>query len=452
MESMCIGRLRRKNRRMRNLFIIMVCVSSCLLTGCGAEKEEESAKTQEEIAGKFEFYNRMLGWDGEESHMADDTSGANSYDIREIAGQVEGFWEYHENYERELEKLRTVIAGWEADFIPEGTYEVGVDLTPGYYVICNSDLEPGELVSYGTEGTEAENGIKHDTNGDVSSWDLTFYYDAFFRIFGLKEGDAVYVKGHPKFAPFEDFPVLTPAEDGNYYGFDKLYLYEVGKDLSPGKYFVLSMDTKSGELDYLDDITKAEYYLYAKNRFSYVFLKDGDIFSMDKCVLIPIEQKPAIFPNPHEDISYQNEESTLTDVVLEHFFPKEKSGEQYEMPVYVEGEYIIGEDIPLGTYRIQNEVTASVNDVEETALHSDFEMAYDYSWTGLRLLDVWEAGDAEWSFIRTGLYGEYAQIKKTDGTSEYLQMAPGSLPEVTFDESDAGYVVRVVRCILIPSE
>ena len=90
--------------------------------------------------------------------------------------------------------------------------------------------------------------------------------------------------------------------------------------------------------------------------------------------------------------------------------------------------------------------------VEETALHSDFEMAYDYSWTGLRLLDVWEAGGGGWSFIRTGLYGEYMQIKKTDGTSEYLQMDPGSLPEVTFDESDAGYVVRVVRCILIPGE
>lgn len=454
---MTVLRMMKKNRMNYNLFIIAVGVSICLLTGCGAEKEK--AMTQEEIAGVFEHYNNILDWDGEADHPANDISGANSFDIREIAQQVDGFWEYYENYEKELKKLRIVIAEWEADFIPEGVFEVGVDLAPGYYVTCNPDLElaPGERVFYDPEGTGLESGMKRMPDAESDSPDSLLYsalsyYDAFFYITVLHEGEVVHVKGHPKFAPLEDFPALTAAEDGNYYGLESLYLYEIGKDIPAGEYFVLSMDKNRGELDYLGGGSAwAEHSIYTRSRFSYVDLQNGDIFSMDKCVLIPIEQKPAILPISHEDISYQNEEVTWMDFI-ELFFPKKKSGKPYEIPVYAEGEYIIGEDIPLGTYQIQNEITVSVHDVEETALHSDFEMDYDFSWTGLRLLDVWKAGEAGWSFIRIGYNGKYVQIGKTDGTSEYLQIDKGSLPEVTFDESDAGYVVRIVRCLLIPRE
>ena len=433
---------------------IIMCTAACLLTGCGSETDASQTKTSEEIEGVFSYYNRMLEWDGEEDSPALETSGATSFDIRELAEQVDGFWEYYENYEKELAKLRTAVEGWEADFIPEGVYEVGVDLEPGYYVLCNPELElaPGERIGYGAEGDDLENGIRWQPDADTLLGN--YYYDAFFEIGPYyDEGDVISVKGHPKFAPLKDFPALSPAEDGNYYGFETLYFYEVGKDIPAGEYFVLSMNISTGELDYLGGRGSwAENTLYARNRFAYVTLKEGSVFSMDKCVLIPIEHKPDILPITHEDISYRNEEPTLAEVVWENYFPQKKSGETYEIPVYAEGEYIIGEDIPLGTYRIQNEIAFTVNDVEETAPHSNFYQLFDYSWTGLRLLDIREKGDAGWSFIRTGLYGEYVQIGKTDSTSEYMQTDKGGLPEVIFDESDSGYVVRIVRCLLIPKQ
>ena len=88
--------------------------------------------------------------------------------------------------------------------------------------------------------------------------------------------------------------------------------------------------------------------------------------------------------------------------------------------------------------------------MEETALHSDFDAGYDHSWTGLHMFGMSETGEEEWSFVRTGYQGRYMQIREPDGSLEYRQIEDGSLPEVTFDEEDAGNVVQVVRCLLIP--
>lgn len=438
-----------RNRRQCDLLISVVCLSICFFTGCG--RKEERVYTQEEIARIFEDYNEKLGWDGDEKHRPDNVDAADgySYDVREIAQQVDGFWKYYEIYQRQLEKLRGITEEWETDFIPAGEYEVGIDLIPGYYVLCNPDLDlaPGKWVSYDAEGTGLENGIKRRPN--AGTYPEIYYYDAFFEIIHLSEGNIVNVKGNPKFAPLEYFPVLAPAEDGNYYGYEIMLYYNVGKDVPAGEYFLLSLDTSMGNLHLTytgSNTLQAEARLYGKNRFSYISLEEGELFSMDKCVLIPIEQKPDISPISHEDIGYQNEDITLLELII----PKKKSGKTYEMLVYAEGEYIIGEDIPLGTYQIQNEITFSVSTMEETALQSDCEKLYDFSWTGLFLRDVFERGEPRWRFIRTGYNTKFMQIVKTDGTSEYRQIEKGSLPEVTFDESDAGYAVRLVRCILVP--
>ena len=469
---MHIGRQTGKNRNSQKLRILLLSVCACFLTGCAGEKQE--AKTQEEMAGIFQSYNNSLGWDGRLDGVPTDVSGATSYDVREMAQQIEGFWEYYDTYQKELERLQAVIEEWETDFVPEGEYivkqkqlqrlnwetdlppereyRVGSGLDPdGFYVYCDPDLELGESKTSDSEGTDLKNGRKKIYNPD--SWDDYTYFTEAFGVTHLDEGDIICVKGSPKFAPLEDFPVLGPAEDGNYYGYD--CWYTVGETIPAGRYFVLSLDTEQGKLDYLYDISNSGAVLYAKSRFSYVTLTEGDLFRMDKCVLIPIEQKPAISPIPHEDISYLNEPTTWWGVLslwFEHYFPEKKSGETYDTPVYAEGEYIIGEDIPPGTYRIQNEVTAPVSDMEETALHSDFDAGYDHSWTGLHMFGMSETGEEEWSFVRTGYQGRYMQIREPDGTLEYRQIEDESLPEVTFDEEDAGNVVQVVRCLLIPEE
>ena len=147
------------------------------------------------------------------------------------------------------------------------------------------------------------------------------------------------------------------SEDGNYYG--KYYI--VGKNIPERMYLVLSMDTKEGKLSCGGNAEPSggSHIGALCTRFKYKILADngddnkGNYLELDNCMLIPIENKPAINPIPHEDITYKNKAAAAVDL-LAILLGKETEIEwnNYSQLVYAQGDYIVGEDLPLGTYQI----------------------------------------------------------------------------------------------------
>lgn len=441
--------------RYRKWIYIFVGMSLCTnFCSCGSNTKVKE-KTQEEIAQIFD-------WDDEynllnKSLTEEDT--ANAFEIREMEQQVEGYWDYYEQYIESREELDKVIQEWDTDFITAGIYEVGKDIAPGMYVFCDAN---------DSDGKEEENTIEIFDDWEQQKkigWgilDLSEY----IYYYTLREGEIVKITGNPKFAEVSEFPEDKEPRDGVYYG----TIYKVGEEITPGEYFILSMDIEDGTIDsYCTNgktypISSPEYGQHERNRFGYFRIEENDGYlKLENSILISLESKPNISPVSHENISYLNRDKGVLFYFKKFLFGQEHE-EDYEQLVYVQGEYKIGEDIPLGVYQIQSEIAWPISDLESEEYHSDtynlirLEEQY-YNWSALYIPYEDMAEQCGWKYIRLSEwchYDEYQSnqyIKTVDDKGEvlYSWVTEGNLPTVTFSEEDVGCIVRVTRAILIPN-
>ena len=428
-----------------------MCILLCLLiVSCGKEPETEKEKAKVILEGSSAEYaeDMFLQYDEDSRMNSLEHYTWTGFDIREMGEQIDCYWDYYAKYEEEMENLQFLIETWEADFIPDGTYIIGKDLPEGEYLFCNpkgDEVDDSDAVAYRTD---------HIYDKDIKD----IYRAPYFEVFHCAKGEMIKVRGKPKFASWEKFLHFTAAADGNYYGL----IYRIGEDIPEGDYFVLSMDILDGRLRYFKWHDKVDWKQdqYAPSRFEYVSLEEpGEFFEMDRCMLIPVVHKPDILPILHENIGWQKERRSLWDIL----WNKEREyGGDYELPIYAEGGYVIGTDIPVGVYGIQNENTYSANDMNESSPHSRYLVPGAdgrgvYGWTGLMIPEQEMSDRIGWKYMRTSIAEydrQYVEIQKPDGSAEYwkINTKNGAMPEVVFDESDAGCVVRLVRCLLIPKE
>lgn len=177
-------------------------------------------------------------------------------------------------------------------------------------------------------------------------------------------------------------------------------------------------------------------------------------------MLIPVENKPAINSIPHENIGYKNEAATAVDL-LSVLLGKgaETERDYYSQLVYAQGKYIIGEDLPLGTYQIQCEIAGVISNRDSKEYQSDHICVNsginDYSWSGLSIYYQDMAEQCRWKYIRLGRWEGGKQrvgIKDPDGNMSGYTVYEEELPCVTFTEKDKGVIVSVIRSILIPMQ
>lgn len=331
---------------------------------------------------------------------------------------------------------------WETDFLTEGSYVVGEDIPEGYYVFCNP---------------------KGDFNDDNNAYapimlenEKEHWLSPHFSAWKYEDGERFRVKGTPKFAMLDTFPAFEAAEDGNYYeGF-----YRIGTDIPEGRYLALSMDVEKGSYEF---DTQRQYcyegsfwYSHIGSRFTYVCLEQEDKYiNISNCVLIPIQQKPKIVPIYHVDLSIQYEETTWLEVFF--VWPKDLAihGNNYAQPVYAEGDYIIGEDIPFGSYELVEEGTYDGGVSYQKEDHPDLLYRNDLErscvWSGVCILNKNDALLCGWQSVR--VHRKLMEIKDAEGNAEYKDLASeNDIPTVTFEEKDKGCVIRVTRAILKPEE
>ena len=101
---------------------------------------------------------------------------------------------------------------------------------------------------------------------------------------------------------------------------------------------------------------------------------------------------------------------------------EETERDYYSQPVYAQGEYIIGEDLPLGTYQIQCEIAGVISDRDSKEYQSDYICVNsginDYSWSELSVYYQDMAEQCGWKYIRLGRWEGGKQrvgIKDPDG-------------------------------------
>lgn len=100
----------RKVCKIKRYISIILCMALCLeICSCSNDRQQEvSVKTPEEIDECF------IREDG--LYTRGDGYGFYGFDIREMEAQVEGFWDYYENYEESRREWDQVIKDWEGDF------------------------------------------------------------------------------------------------------------------------------------------------------------------------------------------------------------------------------------------------------------------------------------------------------------------------------------------------
>lgn len=422
------------------LFCMCMGISSCGIDNTEAEPYEMTSVEIAKIFQEYDTYNNDI-WRYRDA--------ANAFDIREIQVQVENYWNYYEQYTESRERLNKVIKNWDTDFLSAGIYEVGKDIPAGYYVFCDAE-DPEEK--------EKENTIEI-----LNSWEEQEKYgwgraplSQYFYYYQFNDGQIVNIAGNPKIAKTDQFPEDKEPKDGVYYG----TMYEVGTEIEPGEYFILSMDTEEGAIDFFLTSVKigSDYGKHERNRFGYLRIKENDAYlQLKNSILFSLESKPAISPVSHENISYLNEDNKATG-------GKEHAAD-YHVPVYVQGEYKIGEDIPLGTYEIQNEIALPIANLTSEEYHSDtfnhsrLDVRY-YSWSGIYIPYDDMAKQCGLKSIRLSLWhhdrgqqsNQYIETIDSESKNTYSWVTEGYLPTVTFTKEDAGCVVRIVRAILIPEQ
>ena len=349
------------------------------------------------------------------------------YDARELAEQITDYWQYKEISEKKQEEIMEEVEAWETDWITAGEYVVGKDIEAGTYIAC---FYGGDIYV-----TDKEAGKPYEI-----TWYNFNYNKAFYLL--LVEGDRVCLSGNSRIALVgESSPSLAAEENNVYYE----GTYRVGEEIPEGEYFVINYRTghviTEREEDEFFDLT----------RFWYVRLEDCEFINVSDCVLFPVENKPKIHP-----IKYQG------------------TGEGEGQYVYPNGTYKIGVDIPLGTYKLKNELfSAGNNGLEDVGYHGNVSHYYPngINWCGLVAGSGYASGSSTdlsdyrredierlgWYKIeldnRITRFWRSTQVTRlTSGGMETEYETYLGLPTITFTEEHIGCCVRVEKCILIPYE
>lgn len=339
------------------------------------------------------------------------------YDIRELEEQIPGYWSYYEaGTEEKIFSER--LTAWETEWITAGTYEVGEDIESGLYIAWLKDEEEEILVRRPWLEGEWED-----------SYDSFWHNQAFYL--QLDDENTVVIPERAQIALAEaSAPSLSGQQEQVYYDGS----YKVGEELPEGEYFVIEFDMTRLVDEYGDWIA------FNDSRFQYVVIDDIAALNVKGCALFPLDAKPEVHP-----VKYQG------------------TGAGEGKYVYPNGMYKIGEDLPVGTYQIKNELFHAVLDLSYEGYHGNEEYYAEVNWCGLEAIDGDDPQSEEyrkrlgwWSIevdnrmdwpIRT------VRIKRVaeEGWEEDYEYFVG-LPTITFTEDEIGCCFGVQNCILIPCD
>lgn len=380
--------------------VLIFSLTVSLLSGCGGNvlPEERFAHSEEKGDG-YEIYG--------------------SFDVRELEEQVDGYWNYYiENEKQKVMRIHNVDRGssqWieNEQWIREGEYVVGKNINQGLYVFRNEDdVSLNVNVDIYKENEKGER-------------KLQTYWTKPMSFFYLEDGDLIKVNEKTEITPvnMQDYPEM----DGNKFYYDGSYI--VGKEIPKGEYFVLSMEVSVGTALVTN---QKDETLALISRFGYVNIKDELAVNVQYCILIPMDQKPDVHP-----IKYQN--------------PDEANGEN----VFAAGMYKVGEDLPMGTYKIKNEVYTNVSDLNYDGYHGNKNYYPGYfNWCGLAAGSENQTTQFGWSELELDSYQgskkRYLKITDSKGGISYKEFE--GIPTVTFTEKDIGNNVDLMRCVLIPDQ
>ncbi len=217
-------------------------------------------------------------------------------------------------------------------YIP-GEYRCGIDIPAGlYYVETESDYADVDV--YTKSSLSYEDAV---TNRSIHN----------FRYVEIKEGEYLVLE-NCNALPAEQHTPPTPDDTGSY----SAGMYLVGTDIPAGIYFIQA--NRHDNNSYYEVCPKAvgpSNFNDFFHTFTYVTLKDGDFFNLERGTFLPAEQAPV---------------------------PKPQDG------VYDEGCYLIGRDIPAGEYTVSHKksdsssLSASVYMTEKPCGSSSFQIDYCY--------------------------------------------------------------------------
>lgn len=419
-----------KRKIFGNIIILMTFLLAGVMSSCG----KKEALTDEQIAEKLKKMDELFLKESAPVYAT------RSFYLAELEQQIEGYWDYYKTYQESLQDVEQIVLEWETDFLADGVYDVGEDIPTGFYVFCDPNKDDNdEKNAYGTLFMEKK-----------------IYWDSpHFAILRFDAGDRLWVRGAPKFAHIDQFPAFTAAEDGNYYD----QFYRIGTDIPEGRYMMLTMDIEKGDLSFYTNIqsygsgTDSHWNISARSRFIYVDLRlEDEYIKMSECVLIPVDQSPKVMPIEHINMTSAGKITWLETLGIEKEWRYRV--DDYKQPVYVEGDYIIGEDIPLGTYQIHEEVTAGGGYSYNEDCHPQvmWRLNRDKAllWSGVTLPNENEAMECGWKSVR--VKGTLVEVMGAEENAEYLELEKENTFTVTFGEKERGCVVRVTRAILVQEE
>lgn len=346
------------------------------------------------------------------SHSDDKGNGYDTfagYDVRELGEQVEGYWSFYNENESQKAVKKSTIDDSKVQWIGTGKYVVGNEIQEGLYICKGKDSTSSARISIRKQV---------DEKGEYKD----FWLDS-MSYFLLKKGDVISVEGETEIAPLDLMDFSAESKDGIYYEGS----YIVGKEIPKGEYFMLSMEISVGTA-----IAKNEkdQTLGLISRFGYVSIENDLAVNLQNCILIPLNNKPEIRP-----IKYQNESESKGDMV------------------FAAGMYKVGVDLPLGAYKIKNEIFKDISDLTYEGYHESVDYYPGYNnWCGLIAGSNAQAERLGWSELELDSYQgnkkRYLKIADSKGEISYKEFE--GLPTVTFTEKDIGNNVDLMRCVLIP--
>lgn len=386
-------------KKVNNIAFVMICsLTIALFSGCaGNVLPEERFAHSEEKGDGYETYG--------------------SFDVRELDEQIEGYWDYYKENEKQKEIRILDVDRWSKQWIEsdqwvmEGEYIVGKSINQGLYLFKN-----GEDVSLNVN-------VDIYRENEKGERKLQTYWTKPMSFFYLENGDVIKINEKTEIAPV-DLPKYPKVEETKAY-YEGSYI--VGREIPKGEYFVLSLEVSVGTALVTDQRDKT---LALVSRFGYVNIEDDLVVNLQDCILIPMNQKPNVQP-----IKYQN--------------PKEAFGET----AFAAGTYKVGVDLPLGTYRMKNDIYNNVSDLNYEGYHGN-ESYYPgyFNWCGLIAGSKVQAERLGWSELELDSYqgSKKRYLKVTDLKGEISYKEFEGLPTITFRENDIGNNVEIMRCVLIP--
>lgn len=345
------------------------------------------------------------------------------FDIRELEEQIPGYWSYVEQNEEEQKRVIREVEMWDTDWIIGGNHLVGRDIAEGLYIVWKGSSGGDIWIEQQDESGE----MQKKFYWEYSYTEVSYLY--------LAEGEYVRLPHDYKMA-LADSCSPSPAAEKNGVYYEGSYL--VGEDIPEGEYFAIDI----GSMENLT-MDREDYRPLPRTRFVYFTLSNTKILNIRNFIVFPADHKPRISP-----IRYQG------------------TGEGEGSLVYSNGMYKIGEDLPVGTYKIKNEVYHPIYDLSYEGYHGNASWYYPGNWCGLEI-----HSSADKDRKKTSLDREIELDNRVNETLRSVRverhMLDGSeiareadisyeyfwgLPTITFTDADIGTYVSVELCILIPEE